>query len=133
MGAKGVPTVATEAAVLTCLPGSEDLTGHAQGEAESVKNQKRQANQDKRKAQKRRRQAQREELQCLRTGTGSNTKGKGNSKGKSKDQAGQGPRGQDLAANYLLVQSALVVSKGHTHTCRICLSPSHQDDACPAK
>eukprot|EP00435_Cladocopium_sp_Y103_P072900 s399_g41.t1 len=84
MGARGVPTVATEAAVLSHLPGSEDLQDHGGGETDIAKNRKRQANQDKRRAQKRRKQAQRDELLRLRgqAAKSENTKGKGGGKGK---------------------------------------------------
>eukprot|EP00435_Cladocopium_sp_Y103_P032890 s2894_g8.t1 len=91
MGARGVPTVATEAAVLSHLPGADELPETA-GETEHVRNKRRQANQDKRKAQKKRKQAQREELLRLRAQSSkpdATNKGKSSGKGKSKDQAGQ--------------------------------------------
>ena len=138
MGARGVPTVATEAAVLSHLPGTDDLADYG-AETDPAKNKKRLANQEKRKAQKRRRQSQREELDRLRAGIPKNdgAKGKGKTKGKSKDQAGQaicfswasgtGPCGK------LPPGAECVSSVKRAHKCRICLSPSHQDDACPSK
>ena len=138
MGGRGVPKVATEAAVLSHLLGTEDLPEHG-GESELVKNKKRQSNQEKRKAQKRRRLAQRDELERLRASTpkGDAPKGKAQGKGKSKDQAGQaicfswasgtGPCGK------LPPGAECVSSVKRAHKCRICLSPSHQDDACPSK
>ena len=86
MGARGVPKVATEAAVLSHLPGAEELPEAHGGEIENAKVRRRQANQDRRKAQKRRKQAQRDELLRLRANAAKteNPKGKSGGKGKSK-------------------------------------------------
>ena len=89
-GSKGAPTVATEQAVISHLPGGEELP--EVGDTGDVGGRKRQANRDKRLAQKRRIQ-DREELKNLRQaanqGPGGGGKGKSKGKGgKSKDQSG---------------------------------------------
>jgi len=137
-GSKGAPTVATEQAVINHLPGGDELP--EAGDTGDAGGRKRQANRDKRLAQKKRRVQDREELKNLRQaanqaaggGGKGKTKGKG---GKSKDQAGaaicfswasgSGPCGKLPPGAECACQVKRV------HKCRKCLSPSHQDDACP--
>ena len=138
-GSKGAPSVASEQAVLGHLPGAEDLQDVPEPNTEGSR--KKQANRDKRQALKKRKLAEREELRSFRAaaasgGTQPKGKGKGKNGGKTKDQAGSplcfswasgtGPCGKLPPG----AECACAVKR--THKCRKCLSPSHQDDACPS-
>ena len=138
-GGRGAPVVATEAAIMTHLPGVQGM----EVEMPEVKNDKRRlANRERRAAKKRKWAEEREELKALKAkGTGGNDHGgkggKGKGKGlKSSDQAGNplcfswaagnGPCGK------LPPGSECACPVKRAHKCRKCLSPAHRDADCTA-
>ena len=138
-GGRGAPVVASEAAVLSTLPGSLVEQNHGDDEGKA---KRKQANRDKRAAKKKRMAEEREELRSYRSAGGGASqvhggKGKGNGKGKtkSKDQAGSPlcfswASGSGACAKVAPGGECLGAVK-RVHKCRLCLSPSHQDAACP--
>ena len=138
-GGRGAPVVASEAAVLSTLPGGVVEQGHGDDEGR-VK--RKQANRDKRAAKKKRMIEEREELRNFRSagsgaGQGHGGKGKSSGKGKSKskDQSGSPlcfswASGNGACAKVPPGGECLGAVK-RTHKCRLCLSPTHQDAACP--
>ena len=138
-GSRGLPMVATEAAVLKAIPGGEDLVGgkiHHGDESKGSSSKK-----ERREAKKRKIAADREELAAYRKSGGGRgqvqPKGqnKGKSKGKSKDQAGNqicfswASNSGSCAGLNPGAECKGAVKR--IHKCRICLSPSHRDDQCP--
>ena len=140
-GSRGNPVVATEAAVTSNVPGLSMATSEID---EPKDERKRQSNRDRRQARKKRAIAEREELRNLRSHQTSHSSnhtsaqgkgGKGKGKSKSKDQAGM-PLCFSWASGTgvcgkLPPGSECQGSVKRAHKCRKCLSPSHQDDACP--
>ena len=138
-GGRGAPVVASEAAVLSTLPGN--VMEHSGGDDDGRAKRK-QANRDKRAAKKKRMADEREELKNFRMANGGPShqpggKGKGGGKGKtkSKDQAGSPlcfswASGNGVCAKVAPGGECLGAVK-RVHKCRLCLSPSHQDAACP--
>ena len=147
-GARGPPLVATEAAVLSMIPGgTKALHGDKEdlGQVEGGSPGKRTAsNREKRLNKKKRLQEDREELTRYRSSGasassapkgGNQQKGKG--KGKSKDQSGQeicfswasgkGPCGEVAPGGERKCPVKRI------HKCRICLSPAHRDEQCNQK
>ena len=136
-GSRGLPVVATEAAVLRAIPGGEDALGGkvARHDEPKVGTSKR----ERREAKKRKIAADREELAAFRKSSGGSSsghgKGKAKGKGKTKDQAGS----QICFAWASNTGSCAGLGPGaeckgaikRVHKCRICLSPSHRDDQCP--
>ena len=136
-GGKGAPTVASEAAVVSHLPGVWREDNHNPGNEGGER--KKQSNRDKRQAKKRRAQEEREELKRLRGGHPNADKGgKGASgakgKGKSKDQSGEPicfswDSNQGVCAD-VPPGGACKNAVKRAHKCRICLSPSHRSGEC---
>ncbi len=129
-GGKGAPVVAAESAVMNVLPGVTHHGDHVEKEPE---NKKRAANRERRLAKRKRIAEEREELKTLKSGH----VGKGSSKGKtkSKDQSGKPlcfswASGSGVCGKVPAGGECLGSIK-RAHKCRICLSPSHQDAACP--
>lgn len=128
-GGKGAPVVASESAVISVLPGSS----HVDSVEKEPENKKRAANRERRLAKRKRIAEEREELKTLRNSHG----GKGLSKGKtkSKDQSGKPlcfswASGSGVCGKVPAGGECLGTVK-RVHKCRLCLSPSHQDAACP--
>ena len=138
-GGRGAPVAAAEATAGAHVPGMELGGSLASGSGDAER--KRQANRDKRTARKKRILEQREELNKLKAGkkgeTTESAPKKGGGKGKSKDQSGlqlcfswasgTGPCADVPAGGDCKCQVKRV------HKCQHCLSPSHQNDACPLK
>lgn len=141
-GSRGRPVVASEVALHAHLPGGSDLTMETAGDEGKKRSQ---ANRDKRAARKRRLVEDREELKKLRSnhagGSGHESKGhqggKGQTKGKSKDQSGKPLCFAWSAGNapcgHLSPGADCLGSVKRVHKCRICLSPSHQESKCTSK
>ena len=105
---------------------------------------KTQANRDKRQARKRRAMEDREELKKFRSGHGSSPageskfpSGKGQSKGKTKDQSGKPLCFAWSAGNspcgHLAPGAECLGAVKRVHKCRSCVSPSHQEAKCTSK
>ena len=141
-GSRGRPVVASEVALHAHLPGGSDLTMETAGDEGKKRSQ---ANRDKRAARKRRLVEDREELKKLRSnhagGSGHESMGhqggKGQTKGKSKDQSGKPLCFAWSAGNapcgHLSPGADCLGSVKRVHKCRICLSPSHQESKCTSK
>lgn len=141
-GSRGKPIVASEVALHAHLPGGADLMVESTGDEGKRRTQ---ANKDRRAARKRRLIEDREELKKLRgshaSGTNHETKGnqggKGQSKGKTKDQSGKPLCFAWSAGNspcgHLSPGAECLGSVKRIHKCRICLSPSHQEAKCTSK
>jgi hypothetical protein len=141
-GSRGKPIVASEVALHAHLPGGTDLMVEATGDEGKRKTQ---ANKDRRAARKRRVMEDREELKRLKGSHASgfnheakgNQGGKGQSKGKTKDQSGKPlcfawSAGNSPCGHLSPGAECLGLGK-RIHKCRICLSPSHQEAKCTSK
>ena len=141
-GGRGRPVVASEVALHAHMLGGTDLVTETMGDEGKKRVQ---ANRDKRAARKCRVMEDREELKRLRgshsNGGGNETKvhqgGKGQSKGKSKDQSGKPLCFSWSAGNgtcgHLSPGAECLGAVKRVHKCRICLSPSHQEAKCTSK
>lgn len=141
-GSRGRPVVASEVALHAHMLGGTDLLAETTGDEGKKRLQ---ANRDKRSARKRKLMEDREELKRLRgghaSGGGNETKvhqgGKGQAKGKSKDQSGKPLCFSWSAGNgtcgHLSPGAECLGSVKRVHKCRICLSPSHQEAKCTSK
>ena len=135
-GGRGAATVASEAAVVSHLPGT--LREETQLSGQDGGDRRKQANRDKRLAKRKRMVEEREELKRFRGGAGSDRTVKppsgGKGKGKSKDQAGEPicfswDSGQGSCAD-VPVGGACKNAVKRAHKCRLCLSPSHKSGDC---
>ncbi len=102
-------------------------------EKESDPVKKKQANRERRLAKRKRIAEEREELRTLKSQH--NPKGASKGKSKSKDQAGKPlcfswASGSGVCGKVQPGGECLGTVK-RVHKCRLCLSPSHQDAACP--
>jgi len=141
-GSKGKPIVASEIALQAHMPGgNHDLSAETTFDEGKRRTQ---ANRDKRQARKRRVFEEREELKKFRSSQHSQTaseskfsQGKGQSKGKTKDQSGKPLCFAWSAGNspcgHLGPGSECLGTVKRVHKCRICLSPSHQEAKCTSK
>ena len=140
-GSKGEPLVASEIAIHAHLPGGTDMTMETNGDEGK---RKAQINRDRRQAKKRRNWEDRQELKKLRANQhGPNSEGKfqqggkGQSKGKTKDQSGKPLCFAWSAGNspcgHLGPGSECLGTVKRVHKCRICVSPSHQEAKCTSK
>ena len=140
-GSRGKPIVASEAALHAHLPGGHDASLETTGDEYK---RKAQVNRDKRLAKKRRAFEEREELKKLRgqhgghaTPEAKGAMGKGQSKGKTKDQSGKPLCFAWSAGNspcgHLGPGAECLGTVKRVHKCRICLSPSHQESKCTSK
>lgn len=134
-GGRGAPVVASEVAVTAHFPGKvKDKSDDSQSPS-GFRNPAK----ERRMAKKRRIQADRQELRDLRARQGATIphavkEHKGKSKGKGKDQAGNQICFSWASASGTCAEvppgGECKAQVKRVHKCRICRSPSHQDDQC---
>ena len=140
-GSRGKPVVASEAALQAHMAGNHEGATEATGDEGK---RRAQVNREKRQAKKRRMFEDREELKRWRGSQSSqgtsevkSSQGKGQSKGKTKDQSGKPLCFSWSAGNspcgHLGPGSECLGAVKRVHKCRICLSPSHQEAKCTSK
>ena len=145
-GARGAPSVATEAAVLNMIPGGNKALTHEKEIHQDTSSASKQTmtNRERRQNKKRKLQADKDELMRYRSSTASTSQGgkgssstKGKGKGKSKDQSGQEicfswASGKGPCSDVPPGGECKCPVK-RIHKCRFCLSPTHRDEQCSQK